>query len=465
MAGLDFLRTGAEDGTIEDSVAEICIDTGKALGPIKMMNCVNNGPAKACSVQTRTNFKEFKALEIPYARTHDSAHCHEYGGSHSVDISGIFPDFSKDPYDSASYDFVLTDDYLKTMMEAGTEPFYRLGQSIENWIKKYGANPPSDFGKWAVVCEHIVRHYNEGWADGFHWNIKYWEIWNEPDDPPPPDTPSGQWTGTEEQFFELYGITASHLKKCFPDLKIGGPAHSVRMDWAERFLDYLTQHGAPLDFFSWHRYFVTPDYIPVEIREKRALLDRHGFEKAESILNEWNYVRGWTSDWVYSLRVESGDLNYKGAAFVAASMSVCQREALDMLMYYDARLNTAMNGMFDPVTLEPMRGYYPFAAWAKLRRLGMEVDCSCTGTDGLYATAAASADGRLGLLVTRYSDDDNISGHVALRISAKGRSLAGARCHMTDKVRMFTEVFPGAEEDGSVIVNMQPQSFLFLELD
>ncbi|MBI4578450.1 MAG: hypothetical protein HY718_02035 [Planctomycetes bacterium] len=37
-----------------------------------------------------------------------------------------------------------------------------------------------DFAKWAKICVNIIRHYNEGWADGFHYNIRYWEIWNEP---------------------------------------------------------------------------------------------------------------------------------------------------------------------------------------------------------------------------------------------------------------------------------------------
>ena len=31
------------------------------------------------------------------------------------------------------------------------------------------------------VCKHIVMHYNDGWNDGYHYNIAYWEIWNEPD--------------------------------------------------------------------------------------------------------------------------------------------------------------------------------------------------------------------------------------------------------------------------------------------
>ena len=112
-----------------------------------------------------------------------------------------------------------TDDYLKTMRAAGTEPFYRLGQSIEHWIKKYGVNPPADFDKWAAICEHIVRHYNEGWADGFEWNITYWEIWNEPDLKPAADgRPSPTWTGTPEQLYDLLSNTALRLKKDFPSL-------------------------------------------------------------------------------------------------------------------------------------------------------------------------------------------------------------------------------------------------------
>ena len=103
--------------------------------------------------------------------------------------------------DPASYDFAFTDAYLKPVAEAGTEVFYRLGVTIENFwtIKAYRIDPPKDFGKWARICEHIIRHYNEGWADGFRWNLRYWEVWCEPENPP-------LWQGTREQFFELYRV-------------------------------------------------------------------------------------------------------------------------------------------------------------------------------------------------------------------------------------------------------------------
>ena len=158
-------------------------DTQKRLGAFKPLNAVNNGPChkRHASDQKRSNLAAYRAARIPYARCHDASENMGYGGEHVVDITAIFPDFSKDPYDPASYDFPITDEYLLVTQEAGTETFYRLGQKIEHWVKKYGTLPPPDFHKWAVICEHIIRHYNEGWADGYEYGIEYWEIWNEPD--------------------------------------------------------------------------------------------------------------------------------------------------------------------------------------------------------------------------------------------------------------------------------------------
>ena len=50
-----------------------------------------------------------------------------------------------------------------------------------NPLISHGENPPRDPARWAAVCAGIVRHYNEGWAGGFRHDIRYWEIWNEPD--------------------------------------------------------------------------------------------------------------------------------------------------------------------------------------------------------------------------------------------------------------------------------------------
>ena len=147
-------------------------------GRIKPMHAVGQPPRLGISDEFMHYLTE---AHIPYSRLHDMGGL--YGGYLYVDIPNIFRDFSADENDPASYDFPFTDLLIKQMMAAGAEPIYRLGVTIENYqkIRAYRIDPPSDYDKWARICEHIVRHYNEGWADGFEYGIKYWEIWNEPD--------------------------------------------------------------------------------------------------------------------------------------------------------------------------------------------------------------------------------------------------------------------------------------------
>ena len=136
---------------------------------MKPLHGVNNSPAAL-----RKPVQSFTDAGIPYMRTHDTMGA--FGGAHYIDVPNIFRNFDADENDPESYDFAFTDAYIGNIIKSGTQIFYRLGVTIENsWdIKAYNIYPPKDFHKWARICEHIVRHYNEGWANGFHHNIEYW---------------------------------------------------------------------------------------------------------------------------------------------------------------------------------------------------------------------------------------------------------------------------------------------------
>lgn len=483
------------------ATALVSVDLSKEEGPIKPMHAVNNGPSvkKPGGDQKNGNFEDYRAARIPFARTHDSINCVS-GGAHTCDISAIFPDFDADENDPRNYDFVFTDHYLDSIRRAGTEVFFRLGQTIEHGPKKYGVLPPKDYAKWARICEHVIRHYNEGWGWGTdnayttvniawsnQFNIVYWEIWNEPDlDPVDVGFPKNPrcWGGTVTNFFQLFETTAKHLKGKFPALKIGGPAICGNFDWGRRFLGYCRDHGVPLDFFSWHIYATEPGQIADCAVRARKILDDAGFVKAESILNEWNYVKGWTDDFQYSLEVESGMFAQKGAAFIAGTMVDCQSKPVDMLMFYDARLNTTMNNMFSKPTCQPMKGYYPFYAWSKLVDRGTQVACTVkegrgefsdanTGTvfksengrpaGSFRAVAAKDADGSGAVFVVRYSEDNNVTDTAEVKVAVPGVSFAKARCHLTDSVRTYTEVPLDLRSDGAGIIRMQPSSFAIVE--
>ncbi len=380
-------------------MSAISIDFSKEIRPIKRMNAVNNGPIlelhRENPFNNRNNLELYKSMNIPFARLHDAPFFATYGGNHTVDIHLIFTDFDADPYDENNYDFACTDQLMKVILMAGTKPFYRLGCSIEGHLpEKYAIYPPKDFKKWAVICEHIIAHYNEGWADGFNMDIEYWEIWNEPNS-------IDMWLGTPEEFNDLYVIASKHLKKKFPHLKIGGPAF-CNLDegstavWAKPFLQKVKQENAPLDFFSWHGYTLEIDYIIEKLKQVRNMLDEFGFTETESILNEWNYAKN------FSVAEYKQLLSIKGAAFTSAYISACQDGPLDMLMYYDAR-PTVFNNLFDPDFYEPRKGYYVLKMWGELlKNKASQCEAKWDIAD-IYVTAAKYENNNIAV-ITYYTD-------------------------------------------------------------
>ncbi|MHC1695165.1 MAG: hypothetical protein AB9835_07815 [Eubacteriales bacterium] len=367
-------------------------DFSKTTGLIKPMHGIGNAPLLGTSEHL---FHYLGEAGIPYSRLHDTGG--EYGCGRFVDIANIFRDFEADASDPSSYDFAFTDWLLAALDRQGVKPFYRLGATIENShkIKAYNIYPPKDAHKWAQICEGIIRHYNEGWADGFRYGIEYWEIWNEPDNEPEiADNP--MWKGTPEEYFHLYEVTSNHLKKCFPQLKIGGyascgfyalsnadfseTAHSTSrveyfVEFFHSFLKYITHpdYRSPFDFFSWHSYAGIADNVRYA-KYARDTLDRYGFTQTESIFNEWNPGidnRGLLRD----------------AAYIAAMLCAMQRAHVDICMYYDGQVHSSYGGMFNPITKDVFKAYYAFKAFNELYMLGHEVHCEGEG-QGVFALAA-----------------------------------------------------------------------------
>jgi xylan 1,4-beta-xylosidase len=428
---------------------KVLINCDKTAGRIKLMNAVNNGPVYTKNAdQNSGNLTAYTEANIPYARTHDASFFSRYGGEHTVDVHLIFRNFDADPYDPASYDFHLTDEYLETIMMAGTKVFYRLGSKIEHESKKYGTLPPKDFKKWAVICEHIIAHINEGWADGHHMGVEYWEIWNEP------DLYGKCWGGTPEQFYELYAVASKHLKERFPHLKIGGPAVTgFNEKWLRPFLERVRDEKLPLDFYSWHRYAKNVIDVALDARRHRNLLDEYGLTDTESILNEWNYVRGWSNeDWTYSLNTMT---SIKGAAFISAVMTACQNEPVDMLMYYDAR-PCGMNGLFSMYAYKILKGYYPIKVWGEMLKMGNVCETFCDIPD-IYAIAAKDDSGKFITLLTYYSDNDSALPKV-FDIEIKGTESQAYTLSLLDNENDLKDTAILCANDGRITITMKPNT-------
>lgn len=385
------------------------VDFNAVTGPIKPVNSVGQPPVYGF---TDSSFLHYLTeAGVKYSRLHDVAG--EFSSGVFVDIPNIFRDFDADENDPASYDFTFTDILLKNLSDAGIEPYYRLGVSIENYclIKAYRIYPPKDFAKWARICEHIILHYNYGWADGFHLGISHWEIWNEPEGYKDP-IENQMWQGTFDQYMEMYGVAATYLKSKFPELMIGGyastgfkfltgdypPGQKERREHSVtsflRFLEAARDNGWPLDFFSFHSYSAVYR-LRTQIDFVRSKLDEYGFKDTQMSLNEW-----LPSPARYKLGTS------KQAAQIAAAIMVFQDSAVDDAEIYDARISGSQySPLFNPVTQTPNKAYYSMKMFGELRALG-----KCVAMPALpslvYGCAATDGNGKAAVLISNISDKD-----------------------------------------------------------
>jgi hypothetical protein len=387
--------------------AVLTADFSAAAGTIRPLHGINKGPLAPGGIFEL--IKEQKALGIPFTRLHDCGWPNPY----VVDHHAVFPNPNADPALPESYDFRLTDEYIDAVRQTGAEPIYRLGESIEHTTVKRFVHPPADPAKWAAICLGIIRHYNEGWANGFHHRIRYWEIWNEPENRPT------MWSGTDDDYLRLYRTAATAIKQQFPALQVGCPAlgasgsfvkgEFVPTPFAASFLVMCRKENVPLNFFSWHCYTADPAELTARARAIRRLLDTHGFTETESHLNEWNFLPGNTWQPITKAGTPAGRQRYyeemggaPGAAFLAASLLELQDAPVDVCNFYHGEIGPF--GLFTEQGV-PLKSYQALRAFQGLVANPRRVATRGAVPGQLAFAAGLGADGReAALLVTNFGD-------------------------------------------------------------
>lgn len=384
----------------------LTIDFAKPAGTLRALHGVNKGPLAPGGIMDFTDLT--RALSIPYTRLHD---CH-WPHPDVVDFHAIFPRFEADPLKPESYDFGATDEYIDAVRATGAQIVFRLGQSIEHTKIKRHVHPPKDLRQWTAIGLGIIRHYNEGWANGHRHGIRYWEIWNEPENRPV------MWTGTDEQFLDLYATAAREIKKHDPKLLVGGPAFGASGSFANgqfkptefvvKFLERCQRDSVPLDFFSWHCYTADTRELVARAKAIRQLLDAHGFPKTESHLNEWNFLPG--NSWKPISKTATGEARQKhyedmagipGAAFIAAALMELQDAPLDMGNLFHGEAGGF--GIFNEHGVR-MKNYHALLAFRDLLQTPKRVAVAGTIPGKLAAVAGTNENGaNAAILVSNFS--------------------------------------------------------------
>lgn len=389
----------------------ITVDFEKKCGKIKPLFGMNGGPRSGGYDLPIDFTEEFTELSVPFVRTSSAAG--EYGLNQFVNIHCIFPDFDADEESEESYNFFPTDLYLSSIKECGAQIFFRLGESPEPYRRKLYAKCPKDKQKWARICEHIIMHYNEGWANGFKLGIKYFEIWSGADR-------QDCFCGDPEEFFELYAETATYLREKFPKIKIGGYGMSGfyaqnRLGATEEqktfvpimqsFLNYIKEREAPLDFFTWTCHTSNPEEISLHSKHARNYLDTSGYRKTKSIISDYNTAIA--GDNLIALREWF-------PAEIVASLIVAQRSPIDMMFYSTSDISSGTNGLFSMDDFQTPHRYAAFqtvSLFSKLYKLGNIVETTDDYPKEIYSLAASNND-QGGLMVVTKNHAGKIEIHL-----------------------------------------------------
>ena len=182
--------------------------------------------------------------------------CHDELGFRYVRFHGLLSDDMGTVIrheEKLLYSFFNIDQIFDFLLSIGTRPFVELSfmpkalASGDATVFRYAANvtPPKDFTQWEALIRYLVTHWAHryGVAEVREW---YFEVWNEPN-------LKAFWTGTREEYFELYRHTVQAIKSVDARFKVGGPA-TAKNAWVAEFVEFCSNNNLAADFVSTHHY-------------------------------------------------------------------------------------------------------------------------------------------------------------------------------------------------------------------
>jgi xylan 1,4-beta-xylosidase len=312
--------------------------------------------------------------------------------AHAVlgDDLGVYREVDGEPV----YDFTKVDQVYDLVRAAGMRPLVELSYMPRDLasdpaktVFEYRAivSPPKDWDRWADLVRALVQHLADRY--GLDELRRHWafEVWNEAN-------LEVFWSGTKEEHFRLYDLTARAVKEVDAGLLVGGPA-SAAAGWIGDLLDHLDSSGAPIDFLSTHTYGSPP-------LDLRPLAARHGRPDIRLLWTEW----GTTPTHFNPV----GDDAFAAAFLLRGMRSAAGRiDALAHWVLSDhfeelGRPPRLFHGGFGLLTVGNLRKprYWALSLAERLGTDELAVELTGDGAGGLVeAWAARDADGTVGVLI------------------------------------------------------------------
>ncbi len=301
----------------------------------------------------------------------------------------IFHDLVTGSTNTMQYNWGDIDRFAGLLTSRGVLPYFAYGYCPYplQITGEDSRSQPSDLKKWQEILRTISSHFkDQGIRIGYH------EIWNEP------DCNDVFYTGSWEEYCDLYAYGARGIREGDPEAVVGGPSTAWVMSPGNRykdFLSYVRENNLPLDFFSMHRYGT--DSLQ-KIESVRQELENAGkyFETTAIHVNELNID---TAPWNYGEICDQYEM--APAIFRTIDQLVAQNdvEVISWAQFLESGVDAL--GVIDEAG-HKKAAYNAFAIYAR-----MPIDrCSLSSSTPLVS-GMASADGQRACALV-WNDDFNL---------------------------------------------------------
>jgi hypothetical protein len=191
-------------------------------------------------------------------------------------------------YDFGPLDHMVTELKKQNVLLHGAYCYCPFPLQDPNAGKYRSSKAPNSIEKWKEIVATVAAHYLEM---GIPFGVD--EIWNEAD---------GLYvfySGTEEEFHQVYKAAVEAILTVNPDATIAGPASAPELMWHRSFPEFVAKEKISMDAFTFHHYGSGELALNSIYKAANSLNRFPHFNTTSMIMDEWHsadLIEPWCRD-------------------------------------------------------------------------------------------------------------------------------------------------------------------------
>ena len=372
--------------------------------------------------------------------------CRDEFGFEYVRFHGIFDDDMsvclRNSDGKLEYSFFNVDSIFDYLLSIGMKPFIELSYMPEalasgtDTVFHYKGNitPPKVYQEWGDLCGALAAHLVERYGID---EVSTWpfEVWNEP------NLKGMFFSGTMEEYLEMYRFAALAIKKVNARLPVGGPSTAINA-WLPKTIEFCKKNNLPLDFLSTHHYPTDDGFgLGWGMEEQMARADREvchttmvkAVEEAGDLplyYSEWNSSPSPRDRW--------HDTSYCSSFIVKTVMNnMGLVELYSFWTFTDifeecGQSSEPFHGGFGLLNIHniPKPSYRAFQQLAKL--VGQQLEATAQDASPYVDFGASKADGKVTVLLSNHNVLYGPNETASINVTVKG--IKGAKAASVTRI-------------------------------